>query len=79
MDLWYELGSLVPPVLTGLLFWFVIRAILRADRHEREALREAERQYDAAQREQEAAERGREGEREVEMRDVDGRSGPAKS
>lgn len=48
MDLLYELGSLVPPVLTGLLFWFVIRAMLRADRREREAVREAEREYAAA-------------------------------
>lgn len=45
MDVLYELGSLVPPVCTGLLFWFVMRAILRADRREREAEREAEREY----------------------------------
>lgn len=45
MDWLYELGSLVPPVLTGLLFWFVMRAILRADRREREAERAAEREW----------------------------------
>lgn len=48
MNVWYELGSLIPPVLTGLLFWFVMRAILRSDRHEREAERAAEREYERA-------------------------------
>lgn len=45
MDWLYELGSLVPPVLTGLLFWFVMRAILRADRKERDADRAAEQAW----------------------------------
>lgn len=40
---WYEAGSLVPPIGAGLLFWFAVRAIFRADRHEREAEKEAER------------------------------------
>lgn len=30
------LWSLTPTVLLGLLFWFIIRSILRADRTERE-------------------------------------------
>lgn len=47
IDWLYELGSLVPPIGVGLLFWFVMRAILRADRHEREAERAAEREYAA--------------------------------
>lgn len=39
----YEAGSLLPPIGVGLLFWFAMRAILRADRREREAERQAER------------------------------------
>lgn len=45
MNVWYELGSLVPSIGVGLLFWFAIRAMLRADRREREAERAAERDY----------------------------------
>lgn len=44
----YELGALVPSIGVGLLFWFVMRALLRADRSEREADRVAEREYLAA-------------------------------
>lgn len=40
---WYEAASLLPPIGVGLLFWFAIRAILRADRREREAERVAEK------------------------------------
>ncbi len=40
----YEAGSLLPPIGVGLLFWFTMRAILRADRREREAERQAERE-----------------------------------
>ncbi|CAN5312403.1 hypothetical protein BH11ACT3_BH11ACT3_16930 [soil metagenome] len=37
-DFWGNaLFSLLPTVLFGLLFWFVIRAILRSDRNERKA------------------------------------------
>lgn len=42
---WYEAGSLLPSIGVGLLFWFVMRAVMRADRHEREVEREAEREY----------------------------------
>jgi flagellar biosynthesis/type III secretory pathway M-ring protein FliF/YscJ len=34
--------SLAPTVLVGLIFWFVIRAIVRADRTERKAYAEIE-------------------------------------
>lgn len=34
---WGVVWALGPTVCVGLLFWFVMRAILRADRHEREA------------------------------------------
>lgn len=45
----YEAGSLLPPIGVGLLFWFTMRAILRADRREREAERQAERELRTAQ------------------------------
>lgn len=34
--------SLAPTVLVGLLFWFVMRAIIRADRSERDAYAQIE-------------------------------------
>jgi hypothetical protein len=40
------LWALVPTVCVSLIFWFVMRAILRADRTEREA----EARYDAEER-----------------------------
>ena len=37
-DFWSNaLYSVTPTVLAGLIFWFVLRAILRADRSERDA------------------------------------------
>ncbi len=42
---WFEAGALLPSIGVGLLFWFAIRAIMRADRHEREAERRAEDEY----------------------------------
>lgn len=41
---WFEAGALLPSIGVGLLFWFAIRALLRADRREREAEREAEQE-----------------------------------
>lgn len=38
------LGALAPPAGVGLIFWFVIRAIMRADRAERASLAAAERE-----------------------------------
>lgn len=32
------LGALVPPVGVGLIFWFALRSIIRADRSERAAI-----------------------------------------
>jgi hypothetical protein len=43
----YEAGSLLPSIGVGLLFWFVMRAITRADRHEREAEKDAEKKLRA--------------------------------
>lgn len=48
----FELGSLLPSIGVGLLFWFVIRAIMRADRTEREAERQALREMHQASRSQ---------------------------
>ena len=43
MDIfWDVVGSLVPPVFIGLLFWFIMRAILRADSKEREVYSQIE-------------------------------------
>lgn len=37
-ELWDQgLWALAPTVLIGLLFWFIMRAILRSDRNERRA------------------------------------------
>jgi flagellar biosynthesis/type III secretory pathway M-ring protein FliF/YscJ len=37
-DFWANaIWSLAPTVLIGLIFWFVMRAIIRADRSERKA------------------------------------------
>lgn len=37
-DFWSNaLFSVTPTILVGLIFWFVLRAILRADRTERDA------------------------------------------
>lgn len=36
--------SLVPPALMGLLFWLILRSILRADRKERDVYAEIEAQ-----------------------------------
>jgi hypothetical protein len=43
MDLFLEiLGSITPPIFIGLLFWFIMRAIIRADSKEREAYSQIE-------------------------------------
>ena len=39
---WDVVGSLVPPIFIGLLFWFVMRSILRADSKEREVYSQIE-------------------------------------
>ena len=46
-------AALVPPVFVGLLFWFVVRAMVGADRRERAAMAALDR----AEREQEKAAR----------------------
>jgi flagellar biosynthesis/type III secretory pathway M-ring protein FliF/YscJ len=42
-DFWGNaLFSVTPTILVGLLFWFVMRAVVRSDRSEREAFSKAE-------------------------------------
>ena len=43
MDIFLDVaGSLMPPIFIGLLFWFIMRAILRADSKEREVYAQIE-------------------------------------
>jgi preprotein translocase subunit YajC len=47
-DFWLNaIFSLVPTILIGLIFWFIMRNILRADRTERDTLKK----YEADERE----------------------------
>lgn len=48
IDWAFELGALVPSIGIGFLFWLVLRSIVRADKYQREAERQAEREYIAA-------------------------------
>jgi hypothetical protein len=53
-DYWLNaIWSIAPTVLIGLVFWFVMRAVLRADRSERDAYAKIE----AEERAKHAAER----------------------
>jgi flagellar biosynthesis/type III secretory pathway M-ring protein FliF/YscJ len=53
-DFWLNaIWSLAPTVLIGLVFWFVMRSVLRADRSERDAYARIE----AEERAKHAAER----------------------
>lgn len=50
---WAVVFSLAPTVLVGLVFWFIMRALLRADRTERTVYAEIEAEERArAEREQ---------------------------
>jgi hypothetical protein len=37
-DFWPAIFALAPTVLIGLVFWFIMRSLLRADKSERRAL-----------------------------------------
>ena len=43
-DLWLALAALAPTVLIGLIFWFVMRAMIRSDKSERRAKAKIEAQ-----------------------------------
>lgn len=43
------LAGIIPSVVVAVIFWWVMRAVLRADRNERLALAEAEASKDVAE------------------------------
>lgn len=45
IDIGYELSAFIPSIGVGLLFWFGMRSIFRADRAEREAAADWERTH----------------------------------
>ena len=47
---WEAILSLVPPLFVGVLFWIMIRSILRANRTERKVYSEIEAELRAAQK-----------------------------
>jgi flagellar biosynthesis/type III secretory pathway M-ring protein FliF/YscJ len=55
-DTWFNVVfSLAPTILMGLIFWFVMRSIIRADRSEREAYARIEAEEGAARAAEEPA------------------------
>ena len=42
--MWEAIAALIPSVGVGLIFWFAVRAMLRADRRERQVLARHERE-----------------------------------
>lgn len=50
MSTWQAVAvGIIPSIGVALLFWFVMRAVIRADRHERAAIAAQEAAIDAAQ------------------------------
>lgn len=43
--------AIFPPIAVGVLFYFVMRAIFRADRHERQVMEQMEAEYQRTQAE----------------------------
>jgi flagellar biosynthesis/type III secretory pathway M-ring protein FliF/YscJ len=43
-DFWNAVWSVSPTILVGLIFWFVLRAVIRADRTERDVRSRIERE-----------------------------------
>jgi len=41
-DFWPAIFALAPTVLIGLVFWFIMRALIRSDKSERKALAKIE-------------------------------------
>lgn len=60
IDLGYELSAFIPSIGVGLLFWFALRSIIRADRAEREAADAWKREHDTAEPSSESEPPGRE-------------------
>ncbi|MBC7289912.1 MAG: hypothetical protein H5T83_01075 [Actinotalea sp.] len=42
--LWQVLAALIPSIGVGLVFWFVMRAVIHADRRERRAIARLEQE-----------------------------------
>lgn len=50
-NFWFNaVYSLVPTIFLGLIFWFVVRAVIHADRNERKAYAKIEAELRAARR-----------------------------
>ena len=49
MNIHPVLAGIIPSIVVALIFWWVMRAVLRADRNERLALAQAEASRDAAE------------------------------
>lgn len=46
-SLWAAIAALIPSIGVGILFWFVMRTVIRADRNERLAVARMEAEEDA--------------------------------
>jgi GrpB-like predicted nucleotidyltransferase (UPF0157 family) len=57
--LWDALLALVPPALVGLLFWVMLRGILRADSKEREAYAKMEAEMRAKAESEQASQKAK--------------------
>jgi hypothetical protein len=45
IDIGFELSAFIPSIGVGLIFWFVLRSIIRADRAERDAATRWDREH----------------------------------
>ncbi|WP_264031608.1 hypothetical protein [Cellulosimicrobium sp. SH8] len=48
MDIWPVVSALIPSIGVGVLFYFAMRAIVRADRNERAALARLDAEQESA-------------------------------
>ncbi|HET8968129.1 MAG TPA: hypothetical protein VFN06_01725 [Gaiellaceae bacterium] len=47
MDIWPAVSALIPSIGVGVLFYFAMRAIVRADRNERAALARLDAEHES--------------------------------
>jgi hypothetical protein len=47
MDIWPTVSALIPSIGVGVLFYFAMRAIVRADRNERAALARLDAEHES--------------------------------
>lgn len=50
MDIGPVIWSIAPTVVVGLIFWFIMWSVIRADRHERDATTKLDAQMEAEER-----------------------------